>query len=66
MTRTKRIRLKITLLSESFTKDEFSIESQMLHQCSVEGWIGLKKGDGVTGVCVAGRRVHRGRWNRCG
>ena len=42
-------------------QDEFSIESQMLHHCGVEGQNGSKKADGVAGVCVAGCRVDHGR-----
>ena len=40
------------LLSESHTKDEYCVESRMLHLCGVEGRNGSKKADGVAGVYV--------------
>ena len=42
-------------------KDEFSVESWMLHHCGVEGRSSSKKDDSVVRVCVVGRRVDRGR-----
>ena len=44
--------------------DEFSEESWMLHHCSVEGWNGSRKADGVAGVCVASCQVNRSRWSQ--
>ena len=52
------------LLSESYTKDEFSVESRMLHYCGVEGWIDSKKANGWAGVCEAGHRINCARWSR--
>ena len=52
------------LFRESYSKDEFSVESRMLHHCGVEGQNGSKKADGVTGVFVAGCWIDRGRWSR--
>ena len=51
------------LLSESYTNNEFSVESRMLHHCKVEGQNGLKKANNVAGVCVAGRWENCGRWS---
>ena len=48
------------LLSEPYTKDEFSVESQMLHHWGFEGRNDSKKAN----VCMAGHRVDRDRWNR--
>ena len=52
------------LLSESHTKDEFRVESRILHHCGIEVRNGSKKADGEAEVCVAGRWVNRGRWSR--
>ena len=51
-------------LNKSCTKDEFSVELQMLHHYGVKGQNGSKKANGVAGVCVAGCRVDCGRWSK--